>query len=92
MAGEAMAKREETESQEAPSLEQTEAPGAPSEPKAPGPALPPAATAAGSDDIAQDELQQFREWQRERAEAKNRASPSSPPKKQKTDETWPNLR
>ena len=78
MADAAMAKKEEPESQETPGAE------APPPPEAEtfGTSLPaPSAPAA---EIAQDELTAFREWQRQEEEAKAKALPSSPPKKQKT--------
>ncbi|CAE7679736.1 unnamed protein product [Symbiodinium sp. CCMP2592] len=86
MADVAMAKKEEQESQEAPALEPTEVPSTPSEPMAAGPTLPQLAPRTGGDEIAQDELAQFREWQKQRAEAKAHAAPTSPPKKQRTDD------
>ncbi|CAE7032460.1 unnamed protein product [Symbiodinium sp. CCMP2592] len=47
------------------------------------PASPTAPTAM---EQTEDEMAQFREWQRQRAEAKAKSSPASPPKKQRTDD------
>ena len=77
MADAAMAKKEEPESQETPGAE------APPPPEA-GTSLRAPSTPAA--EIAQDELTAFREWQRQKEEAKAKALPSSPPKKPKTED------